>query len=107
MLPFATTPTLFGIPLPTPAATPLAPALAARLAARMAEAAAALKAGAPVAVASGTRADARRYLDARRTGALRLPSITLARTCDEHAHALLHLTVDAPAAGGRGELLVA
>lgn len=107
MLPISTTPTVFGIPLPVPAATPLSPALATRLAGRMAAAAATLQAGAPVAVATGARTDARRYLDARRAGALRLPSIALARTCDEHAHALLRLTVDAPAIGARGELLVA
>lgn len=107
MLPFSATPTIFGVPLPVPAAAPLAPALATRLAGRMAAASAALQAGVPVAVAADTRADARRYLDARRTGTLRLPSITLARTCDEHAHALLRLTVDAPATWERGELLVA
>lgn len=71
------------------------PELATLLASRMAAAVEALQAGAPVAVATAARHDARRYLDARRRGALRLPAAT-ARRCDASAAALLQLTVDAP-----------
>lgn len=71
------------------------PQLATLLAARMTAAVEALQAGAPVAVAAAARHDARRYLDARRRGTLRLPAGT-ARRCDASASALLQLTVDAP-----------
>ncbi len=71
------------------------PQFATRLATHMAAAVEALQDGAPVAVASAARRDARRYLDARRRGTLPLPAGT-ARRCDASAAALLQLTVDAP-----------
>ena len=82
------------------------PELASQLAARMAAAVEALEAGAPVAVSAAARHDARRYVEARRRGALRLPAGT-GRRCDASASALLQLTVDAPPLLRAPEQLVA
>lgn len=96
---------LFGLPLPDTAA-PVARDVTHALAGRMLAAGKALQAGAPAAMAASVRQDARRYLDARRQGQLRLEPGS-ARTCDENARALLRLTVDAPATRRPAELLVA
>ena len=87
---------LFGMTLPETMGDVATPEVAA-LAGRMAAAAATLERGAPAAVSADLRRDARRFLDARRRGDLRLPRGAAARACDEHARALLRLTVDAPA----------
>ena len=59
----------------------------------------ALKEGAPGTVAADLRREARAYLTARRRGELRFDgqAIGAARSCDEGAHALMRLTLDAPA----------
>lgn len=96
---------LFGIPVPAGAA-PVARDVSNELAGRMLAAGAALKQGAPGALAASVRADARAYLDARRRGEL-LFAPGFGRVCDENARALLRLTVDAPAVRRPAELLVA
>lgn len=97
---------LFGIAVPTVTAAPVAPDVSTALAGRMLAAGQALQKGAPGALAASVRADARRYLDARRRGEL-LFAPGFGRTCDENARALLRLTVDAPAAPRPADLLVA
>jgi hypothetical protein len=96
---------LFGLTLPT-TTTPLDRELATVLAGRMAAAAAQLKGGAPGAVASAVRADAQRYLSARRRGELHFAGAG-GRACDDGALALMRLTVDAPALAPRPLPLVA
>ena len=98
--------TLFGVTVPLSSAALDAPRTA-RLTARMTEAAAALRDDAPVALAAALRQDARRYLDARRAGTLRLATFGATRACDDTARALLQLTVDVPPMPGRAETLVA
>ena len=96
---------IFGLTLPTPTAN-AERELAAALAGQMKAAAAALKAGAPAAMAAGVRHDTQRYLAARRTGELRFAGGS-GRVCDEGALALMRLTVDAPAWRPVQEQLVA
>ena len=88
---------LFGLTLPDrPLATDRA--LATALAERMTAATQAPRQGAPGPGAADLRRDARAYLTARRQGTLRFDAhaVTPARSCDESAHALLRLTLDAP-----------
>lgn len=96
---------LFGIALPDTAA-PVTRDVSSELAGRMLAAGNALQRGAPGALAASVRADARRYLDARRRGELMFAAGT-GRVCDENARALLRLTVDAPASRRPADLLVA
>ena len=96
---------LFGIAVPTTAA-PVARDLSTALAGRMLAVGEALQKGAPSALAASVRADAQRYLDARRNGELMFAPGT-GRTCDANARALLRLTVDAPAVRRPADLLVA
>jgi hypothetical protein len=96
---------LFGIALPT-SAQPVARDVGATLAGRMAAAGAALQGNAPAALAASVREDAQRYLAARRRGELRFAP-GAGRACDDGALALMRMTVDAPPAPRRAELLVA
>ena len=84
---------LFGLTVPSSAT--LDREVATALAGRITAAATAVRNGAPAALSAELRRDARRYLDARRQGGLRFAGTT-GRACDEGAHALLRLTLDAP-----------
>ena len=97
---------LFGLTLPD-RSHPTDRALATALAERMTAAAQALKEGAPGPVAADVRRDARAYLTARRRGELRFDghAIGAVRTCDEGAHTLLRLTLDAPPVVGSVRLV--
>lgn len=102
----ATLQTFFGLTVPM-SDFPLAPELARALAKRLQDAARALhETDVPVARAAELRRDAERYLAARRTRALRLPT-SLASACDDHARALMQLTVNTPPQLHRAERLVA
>lgn len=98
---------LFGLTLPD-RPHPTDRALATALAERMTAAVHALKGGAPGPIAADVRREARAYLSARRRGELRFDghAVGAARACDEGAHALLQLTLDAPPVIG-GTRLVA
>ena len=96
---------IFGLTLPTPTAS-AERELASALAAQMQAAAAALKGGAPAAVAAHVRHDAQRYLAARRAGELRFVGGS-GLPCDEGALALMRLTVNAPAVRAQPQPLVA
>lgn len=96
---------LFGLTIPESPA-PVERGVATTLAGRMAAAATTLQGDAPAALAASVRQDARRYLAARRGGALRFVG-GAGRACDEGAHALLRLTLNAPPAPLPAERLVA
>lgn len=99
---------LFGLTLPD---RPFASdrGLAQALAGQMTAAVRALQGGAPGAVAADLRRDARAYLAARRGRTLRFAADAAGpgRACDEAAHTLLQLTLDAPPAPALPALLVA
>lgn len=98
--------TIFGVALHAAAHT-LPADVAGRLATSMTAAAAALRQGAPAAVAAVARRDAVRYLAARRRGDLRLADFAARRACDDAARAVLQLTLDAPPARATAAQLVA
>ncbi len=84
---------LFGLSLPS--GQPIDRELATLIAGRITTASTSLKQGASAAVTAQIRGDAQRYLDARRSGAIRFTP-GAGRACDEGAWTLMRLTVDAP-----------
>ncbi|MGZ8376612.1 MAG: hypothetical protein ACXWZS_03040 [Gemmatirosa sp.] len=95
---------LFGLSLPS--GQPIDRELATLIAGRITTAATSLKQGGSAAVTAQVRGDAQRYLDARRSGAIRFAP-GAGRACDEGAWALMRLTVDAPPVRATPALLVA
>ena len=97
--------TLFGLTVPV-TDFPLAPETAQALAERLMAAAMSVREGASASLAADVRADAERYLALRRARGLRMP-FAFQRTCDEGAHAVMRMTVNAPPRRFRAEQLVA
>jgi len=98
--------TFFGLTIPL-ANGSVAPTMARALAKRLRDAAQLLDDDdVPVALAADLRRDAARYLAARRTRELRLPT-SLERVCDDHARALMRLTANTPPRLGAPERMVA